>query len=92
MTEFYPKFPRDEDTDEEVMIGFTRSEFYDLVYAARNAQIRFKRLRKERRENDTLSAEEKEYWENDCNFEISHYKSMESWLCDKYRKAYGEEW
>ena len=93
MTEFIPQFPRDEDTDEEVMIGFTRSEFYDVVYAARSAQIRYKRLRTQVRKNvENLDVEYVSWKIDDCTEMIRHYNAMEDWLRNKYYQAFGENW
>ena len=92
MSEFTPMYPRENDTGEEVMVGFTQSEFYEVVYAAREAQIRYKRLRSKYREDDTLDDDTKKYRTEDCTIMIGHYKSMEMWLCDKYLQAYGENW
>ncbi len=44
MSEFTPRYPQ-EGGDVEAFITFGKDEFYDLVYAAREAEIRFKRLR-----------------------------------------------
>ena len=97
MSEFTPEYPRDEDTNEEVSIGFTRAEFYDVIYAAREAEIRFKRLRTKTREESSSHLTEEEanrnqYVIEECNEKIAHYKSMETWLKNKYRDAYGEYW
>jgi len=67
----------------------TQSEMYDLVYAAREAEIRFKRLRKAVRRGD----EDVSQWsESECNEEIRHYKRMERMLKIRYEDTFGEAW
>ena len=92
MSEFTPRYPQD-DGEIEASITFSKDEFYDLVYAAREAEIRFKRLRtKTYAEKDTMDAETYDYRVEECNESIAHFKSMEKWLKDKYREAFGEYW
>ena len=75
--------------DDVAPISLRRDELYDLVYAAREAEIRFKRLRKcVRRGDDDVS-----HWsEEECNEKIAHYKAMEKWLADIYEESFGENW
>ena len=88
MSEFTPRYPH-EGGDVEASITFGKDEFYDLIYAAREAEIRFKRLRKCVRRGD----EDCTHWnEESINDEIAHFKSMEAWLKNKYREAFGEYW
>ena len=62
---------------------------YDLIYAAREAQIRFKRLRKCVRRGD----EDTGHWtEDECNEKTEHYRSIEMDLRQKWQDAYGEAW
>ena len=94
MSEFTPRYrdPKGGD-DVEAFISFTKAEFYDLVYAAREAEIRFKRLRtKTYAEELETDPEVYQYRIEDCNEGIAHYKAMEKWLKDKYREAFGEYW
>lgn len=88
-SDFTPRYP-DDTPEEEVFIPFTQSEFYDVIYAAREAQIRFKRLRTQLR-NEPLN-EYNEWKIDDCTDSINHYKSMEQWLKNKYHLAYNEHW
>ncbi len=91
MSEFTPRYPFENEV--EASISFTKSEFYDLVYAAREAEIRFARLRtKTRNEKDEMDAEDYDYKIEECNASIDHYKSMEMWLRNKYREVFNEEW
>ena len=92
MSEFTPRYPQD-GGDVEAMVSFSKDEFYDLVYAAREAEIRFKRLRtKTNAEKDEMDAEDYDYKIEECNESIAHYKSMEKWLRNKYYQAFGENW
>ena len=94
MSEFTPRYCDPDGSDDvEAFISFTKGEFYDLVYAAREAEIRFKRLRtKTWAEKDELDPETYEYRIEDCNEGIAHYMNMEKWLKDKYHEAFGEYW
>ena len=92
MSEFTPRYPQ-EGGDVEASITFGKDEFYDLVYAAREAEIRFKRLRtKTYAEKDEMDPEDYDYKIEECNESIAHFKSMEAWLKNKYRKSFGETW
>ena len=68
---------------------FSKDEMNDLIYAAREAEIRFKRARTEfRKGNESYSSWDPE----DLEYNINHYKEMEQMLKDKYREAFGEYW
>ena len=78
---------------EKKCVMMTQSEMYDLVYAAREAEIRFKRLRtKTRAEKDTMDEETYQYRITDCNENIRHYKRMERMLKVRYEDTFGEAW
>ena len=94
-TEFAPVYFNDDrgGGDDAGVFVFTRSQFYDMVYAAREAHIRFKRLRtKTRAEEDTMDAETFEYRMEECNTMIQHYASMETFLREKYKAVFNEDW
>ena len=68
---------------------FSKEEFSDMIYAAREARIRFKRARTEFR------ALNKSYmmWDEETLEErICHFDNLEKSLCEKYQAAFGEEW
>ena len=88
---FTARYP--EGREKEALVAFTQAEFYDLVYAAREAEIRFKRLRtKTWAEAESWHPDAVEARVADCNENIAHYKAMEKWLKEKYRDTFGEEW
>ena len=89
---FTPRYIH-EGGDVEASITFSKDEFYDLIYAAREAEIRFKRLRtKTYAEEDQMDAETYQYRVEECNENIAHFKAMEAWLKVKYLDAFGEDW
>ena len=91
MNEFTPRYPQDDDREE--LISFSKSEFYDLIYAARDAHIRYKRLRTQVRENASQADPDYVSWKiDDCTEAIEHYNAMEDWLRKKYREAFGVYW
>ena len=70
-------------------MDFTQQEAYDLVYAAREAQIRYRRARTEKRKGNPAY----QLWDDDTLDEyIAHYKEMEQMLQDKYQQTFGEPW
>ena len=98
---FTPRYTHD-GGDVEADITFTKDEFYDLIYAAREAEIRFKRLRtktwSEQAEAEAKVpgcrlADEHLYEDRimECNENIKHFKAMEAWLKVKYLNAFGED-
>ena len=94
MSEFTPRYPH-EGGDVEASITFSKDEFYDLVYAAREAEIRFKRLRTKtygEQARDEIDDETFQYRVDECNESIAHFKSMEAWLKNKYHESFGEHW
>ena len=89
---FSPRYTH-EGGDVEAAITFTKDEFYDVIYAAREAEIRFKRLRtKTYAEKYEMDAEDYAYKIQECNESIAHFKAMETWLKVKYLDAFGEDW
>ena len=94
MSKFTPRYRDPNGSDDvEAFISFNKAEFYDLVYSAREAEIRYKRLRtKIRNEKDEMDPESYDVRIEDCNESIAHFKSMEVWLRGKYREAFNEEW
>ena len=72
---------------------FSKEDMNDLIYAAREAEIRFKRLRtKTKAEVDAIDADRFDYIIEDCNEKIAHYNNLEKVLKNKYREAFGEYW
>ena len=68
---------------------FSQDEFDDLIYAAREANIRFSRLRKCVKRGD----EDVSHWTvEECDKKIQHYKSLESNLISKFRQAFDTDW
>ena len=68
---------------------FTRDEMNDLIYSAREAQIRFKRARTLYREGHESYA----MWDEDTlNESISKFSNLEADLREKYQAAFGEAW
>ena len=68
---------------------FSKDEMNDLIYAAREAEIRFKRARTEYRAGNPSYSQ---WHPEDLEYNIKHYKGMEQMLKDKYREAFGEYW
>ncbi len=70
-------------------IDFTKEEMGGLVFAAREATIRFKRARTEfRKGNEAYS----QWTEEALGVKIEDYTRMERSLKVKYEEAFGEEW
>ena len=70
-------------------IEFTQDEFDDLIYAAREAHIRFKRARTEmNRGNPHYQM----FDIDSLNADIAHYTAVENSLREKYAAAFGETW
>ena len=68
---------------------FSQEQFSDMIYAAREATVRFKRARTEFR----LGNEAYSHWDEETlAMEVSHYNNMEKFLCEKYKVAYGIDW
>ena len=68
---------------------FSQDEFDDLIYAAREANIRFSRLRKCVKRGD----EDVRHWTvEECDKKIEHYKNLESNLISKFRQAFDTDW
>ena len=68
---------------------FSQDEFDDLIYAAREATIRFNRLRKCVKRGD----EDVSHWTvEECDKKIEHYKNLESNLISKFRQAFDTDW
>ena len=89
MSDYQPYYynPERGGADDVAPISFQRDELYDVIYAAREAQIRFKRLRKSVRRGD----EDTTHWsEDECNEHIKQFASLEKFLIDKYQKVFGE--
>ena len=85
--------PRYDMSNEKVCVMFSQAEMYDMVYAAREAEIRFKRLRtKTRAEKDSMDPEDYSYRITDCNENIAHYRRMERMLKVRYEDTFGEAW
>ncbi len=62
---------------------------YDMVYAAREATIRFKRARTLFREGNEAYSQ----WDEDTLAErIAHYTNLEVMLQERYQAAFSEEW
>ena len=71
-----------------LVLKFTRKEFDELVYCAREAQIRFMRLRTQVR-NDPSSS----HWtEEECDEKIAHYQAVERDLVKRFKNLTGENW
>ena len=72
-----------------MQMEFSKEEFSDIIYAARDACIRFKRARTEfHRGNESYSQ-----WNlEDLNERIQHYKKMELRLARQYEQTFGEVW
>ena len=75
--------------NQEGKFTFTREQAYDLVYAAREAQIRFKRARTEKRKGNPGYQQWDEERLKEC---IDHYSDMEDMLKSKYLETFGEHW
>ncbi len=67
---------------------FSQDEMYDLVYAAREATIRFKRARTEMRKGNEAYSH---YTEEECQADIHKYIRIERNLRVKYEEAFGDE-
>ena len=73
----------------EITVTYNKEEYDMLVYAAREAQIRFKRLRKRvlRGDTDVCHWDIEEVYE-----EIERFKTHEAQLTDKFQELTGESW
>lgn len=67
---------------------FTLDEFDALIYAAREAQIRFKRLKSQINDGSYSGGIDLE----ECDVKVSHYKEMEKNLTDRWKESTGKEW
>ena len=76
-------------TQPQLNFKFTPDEMDDIIYAARDVQIRFSRLRKCVKRGD----EDVQHWsESECDRKIDHYKNLETKLIAKYWEAFGNDW
>ncbi len=67
---------------------FTKEEFNDLIYAAREATIRFTRARSEFRKGNKVYS----HWtEEELEDRMQEYVTLESKLVKLYESAFGEE-
>ena len=68
---------------------FTRDEMNDMIYAAREARIRFKRARTLFREGHESYSQ----WDEETlNESIAHYTNLEMMLREKHEVAFGDVW
>ena len=68
---------------------FSQAEMNDLIYAAREAAIRFKRARTEFRSGNKVYSQ----WnEKDLAERVAHYSKLEEKLVAQYESAFGEAW
>ncbi len=73
----------------EITVTYNKEEYDLLVYAAREAQIRFKRLRKRILRDDF----DVSHWDIDeVNEQINHWKTQETKLTNKFQELTGESW
>ena len=89
MSQYEPYYynPERGGADDVAFIKFRRDELYDLIYAAREAHIRFKRLRKCVRRGD----EDVSHWsEDECTDHAKRLTSLEKFLIEKYEDEFGE--
>ena len=71
------------------MFEFSKEEFDELVYAAREATIRFKRARTEFRKGNPAYLN---WGIDELNERIIHYSNLEEKLKGKYQAEFGEVW
>ena len=72
-----------------ITLNLTPDEFDELVYAARDAGIRFKRMRTMWLKDETLYA----HWNlEELDEKISHYERLEKQLTDLYYLQTTESW
>ena len=72
-----------------LVLKFTRKEFDELVYCAREAQIRFMRLRAQLRDNPPTNS----HWTvEECEEKIAHYHAVERDLTKRFNNLTGENW
>ena len=68
---------------------FSKEEMNDLIYSAREAQVRFKRARTLYREGH----ESYSHWDEETlNYSVDKFANLETSLCEKYQVAFGEAW
>ena len=68
---------------------FNQEEMNDIIYSAREAQVRFKRARALYREGH----ESYSMWDEDTlHYNIQKFANLEASLCEKYQVAFGEAW
>ena len=68
---------------------FSQEEMSELIYAAREAQIRFKRARTLYREGHESYSQ----WDEDTlNHSVAKFANLELSLCERYQVAFGEAW
>ena len=68
---------------------FSQDEMNDLIYAAREATIRFKRARTEFRSGNQVYSQ---WSEEDLAERVAHYSKLEEKLVAQYESAFGEAW
>lgn len=68
---------------------FTKDEFNNLIYAAREAQIRFKRLRKA---VDRGDADVSHWTRDECNVNIQKWRNVEQALVRQYEAVVKDAW
>ena len=70
-------------------LPLTDDDFNDIIYAAREAQIRFMRLRTQVRAGDPSA----HHWsEDECDDKIAHYLKLEAELARSYKSITGNDW
>ena len=75
--------------DKRIGIMLPIADYEEVLYASREAQIRFKRARAEfRNGNEAYS-----HWDEDLlNHELAQYTKLEEKLTRLYQEATGEDW
>ena len=74
--------------DKRIGIMLPMDEWDNIISSAREAQIRFKRLRKAVRRGDS----DVSHWtENECNEKMAEYKALEDRLTDLYETTLEED-
>ncbi len=72
-----------------INLPLTQGDFSDIIYAAREAQIRFMRLRTQVRAQDPSV----HHWtEEECDDKIAHYLNLEAELARSYKTLTGNDW
>lgn len=71
----------------DIQVTFTDEEFDSIIRSAREAQIRFSRLR-----TQVLNDEVSHWTTEECNVKIAYFLSIEEMLCARYKQATGKDW